>query len=299
MEKQYLQNLIDQNLSVRDICLRAKKSTSTVCYYLRYYKLKTNHKPFTNISPRKSTRYTDFDIKVAVSNSFCIADVLLRLSLCPRGGNYRTIKSRIKELGIDTSHFSLKEVIQRRLKNKNFEGYYSSLEDVLVQNSKYKNTSLKKRLYENKIKKEECEICGQGAYWQGQKLVLILDHINGIHSDNRINNLRIVCPNCNSQLPTHGTKNFKTTRKTSNCLACSKQIKNGNKYCTDCRPNNILHRNRKVIDRPDISILLTEVEEKGYCWVGRKYNVSDNCIRKWIKSGTKKINLEAETSRRP
>ena len=50
--------------------------------------------------------------------------------------------------------------------------------------------------------KEECVLCGQNNSWNGMKLVLQLDHINGNNKDNRIENLRILCPNCHTQTET-------------------------------------------------------------------------------------------------
>lgn len=61
---------------------------------------------------------------------------------------------------------------------------------------------VKKALIENGVLSKKCQECGQGPEWRGKKLVLILDHINGIYDDNRLVNLRLLCPNCNSQTPT-------------------------------------------------------------------------------------------------
>jgi len=58
-------------------------------------------------------------------------------------------------------------------------------------------------LYQEKLKNKVCELCGQDENWNGKKMSLILDHINGINNDNRLENLRIVCPNCNATLDTH------------------------------------------------------------------------------------------------
>ena len=74
---------------------------------------------------------------------------------------------------------------------------------------------LKNRLYKEGIKKRECELCGQDEIWKGKKISLILVHKNGIFNDNRLKNLRIVCPNCNATLETHCGRN-KGTYKNKN-----------------------------------------------------------------------------------
>ena len=62
---------------------------------------------------------------------------------------------------------------------------------------------MKNRLYDEGLKERKCELCGQDENWYGKKMSLILDHINGVNNDSRIENLRILCPNCNATLPTH------------------------------------------------------------------------------------------------
>lgn len=82
-------------------------------------------------------------------------------------------------------------------------------EDVLVENSSYKRTNLKKRLLKDGILKNECVICGLQELWQDKHLNMILDHINGVYNDNRLENLRLLCPNCNSQTDTFSGRNKK------------------------------------------------------------------------------------------
>lgn len=80
-------------------------------------------------------------------------------------------------------------------------------EDVFVENSDYARHHIKKRILLGNMIPYICDICGIGPEWHGKPMPLILDHINGINDDNRIVNLRFVCSNCDSQLPTYKSKN--------------------------------------------------------------------------------------------
>lgn len=105
----------------------------------------------------------------------------------------------------------------------------------MVENSNYSRQSLKRRLYNTGLKERECELCGQGEEWMGKRMSLILDHINGINNDNRLENLRIVCPNCNATLPTH-CKSYKNTElKEKNKCKCGVEIGRKSKTCKKCR----------------------------------------------------------------
>lgn len=83
------------------------------------------------------------------------------------------------------------------------------LDKVLVENSKYARSCLKRRILANKLLDYVCAICNQEPIWCGKEMPLILDHINGINNDNRLENLRFVCSNCDSQLPTYKSRNRK------------------------------------------------------------------------------------------
>lgn len=209
-----------------------------------------------------------------------------------------------------------------------------------VTRNNVKNLILKLNLLEYK-----CKECGIND-WNKKILSLHLDHINGIRNDNRLENLRFLCPNCHSQTDTYcggnlnKTKNItsysindiikhiensysfnecilklglinnkinklklekiiikynlkflikgktekeKRKRKNENkpnCKKCTNKIGNINKsgLCKNC-----YKQPRKVEKRPDIELLLIEIKQLGYSAVSRKYGVSDNCIRKWIK----------------
>ena len=148
-------------------------------------------------------------LKKAVEQSTSFGGVLRILKLRDAGGNYVQIKKYIKENLINISHF------KGRAWNKGLVGVYRRaipLEKILVNNSNYQSFKLKKRLFYENIKKQFCEECGWAKKSESGYLPLELEHINGDHHDNRIENLRILCPNCHSLKPTHrGRKNKKNT----------------------------------------------------------------------------------------
>jgi len=106
-----------------------------------------------------------------------------------------------------------------------------ALEEILVENSTYSNRQyLVLRLLEKELIKNICTMCNIGPEWKGKKLVLQLDHINGTNNDNRINNLRLLCPNCHTQTDTFGGKN----KLTNQCVSCEKKITKKHNKCDKC-----------------------------------------------------------------
>lgn len=207
-----------------------------------------------------------------IKESNTLTEVLLKLKIRAAGSNYKTLKKYIKIYEIDISHFDSAKVILDKLKNTNLNKK-TPIELILVFNSTFTSTShLKERLYKEGFKTRKCEMCGQDENWNGNRMSLILDHINGIHNDNRLENLRIVCPNCNATLDTHCGKNNKKR----------KPVNNSDLFLTDKRIQNFIKK-RKVI-RPDYETLKEEVSKNGFLPTGKKYKVSDNAIRRWLKN---------------
>jgi Zn finger protein HypA/HybF involved in hydrogenase expression len=147
--------------------------------------------------------YSEQDLREAVKKSTSIRQVLEKLDIVPAGGNYQTTNRRIEKLNIDTSHFTG----QAWNKGKVI-GPKKSIEEYLVENSVVQSFKLKGRLIAEGIKQHECEICGI-TEWNGKPAPIELDHINGNHHDNRLENLRILCPNCHAQTDTYRGKNKK------------------------------------------------------------------------------------------
>ena len=86
------------------------------------------------------------------------------------------------------------------------------LKKIMIENSTYSRRSLKKRLLDNGIKQNKCEICDFEGLWNDKPVIMILDHINGINNDHRLENLRMVCPMCNTQLDTFTGRNCKNKK---------------------------------------------------------------------------------------
>lgn len=151
--------------------------------------------------------YTDEELTKAVKNSFSIAGVCRELGIRPVGGNYKTLKSKIKLLKLDTSHFTGRgwNVGLKFRPRKEIP-----LKDILVEDSSYKSTlGLKKRLLKSNLKEHKCEICGN-TEWLGKPIPLELHHINGNNTDNRLENLQLLCPNCHSTTDNYRGRNLQS-----------------------------------------------------------------------------------------
>ncbi len=141
----------------------------------------------------------------AVKNSHSYRQVIETLGLIPAGGNYAHIKRLIAEHGLDISHF-LGRAANCGPNRKG--GMKYSLEDVLVQNSTYQSHKLKNKLFDAGLKEKRCEECGWAKASEDGRIPVELDHINGDRNDNRLSNLRILCPNCHSLKSTHRGRNI-------------------------------------------------------------------------------------------
>ena len=151
--------------------------------------------------PRGRVRsWTDAQLCEAVANSRCMTEVLIRLGLRAVGGNHRTMKRWVAELRLDTSHFRVDE--RRRIgRDRGHALQVRPLETIFVEHSPASQRILRKYALLH-IRPQRCALCGNPGWHNGQPLSLQLDHINGTHDDNRLENLRWLCPNCHSQTPT-------------------------------------------------------------------------------------------------
>jgi len=148
--------------------------------------------------------WTDEELTLSVKSSRSYRAVLIKLRLVPAGGNYEQVKRRIKELSLDTAHFTGMHW------NTGMKYHLKAtipVENLLVRCGKTQSYKLKNKLFSKGLKKPQCELCGWAERSADGRVPVELDHINGDKYDNRIKNLRILCPNCHSLQLTHRGKN--------------------------------------------------------------------------------------------
>jgi hypothetical protein len=213
---------------------------------------------------------------------------LRRLELCATGGNWRTLRTWVARWEIPVDHFDPNLARVRALRRTP-----RPLVEILVEGSTYSRNHLKDRLYAAGLKQRVCELCGQGELSRDQRMALILDHINGVRDDNRLENLRIACPNCAATFETHCGRKNRLECADRKCLRCGAPFQPKylrQRYCSRAcgvrspRPaRGVPKPELRRVERPPYEQLLREVADAGWSAVGRRYGVSDNAIRKWVR----------------
>ena len=208
-------------------------------------------------------------IEKTVKESRTINEVLTKMGRNTSSGAYKSFKKYIAKNNIDTSHFlTQKEVIEKMFSSGKLKKIPNN--EMFITNSLVTRSVIKNRILRENLLEYKCVFCYNNGEWMGKKISLILDHINGKNNDHRLENLRFVCPNCNSTLDTH-------------CRGTKKRIIEGKKERKKFTKKYKERINLRKVERPDLETLKKQINELGYVKTGKIYGVSDNSIRNWIK----------------
>lgn len=244
------------------------------------------------------------NLEKIIEESFSYAEVLRKYNVVPAGGNYFTLKKLIKERGINISHFTGKAwnvgIRYRPVVKK------MPILEKLVKDTYWSSSSLRKDLIREGLKREECERCGI-TKWNGEDISLHLDHIDEDHSNNLLENLQILCPNCHSQKTHKAAASKKESKKykrlkeqnsegfdnplrkiktleeklDNNCLDCNISVSQKALRCKRCCR---FWKDNTKIEWPSVKELDEMLRKSNYTQVGILLGVSDNAIRKHIRS---------------
>lgn len=203
------------------------------------------------------------------------AEIIRRIGLATTSTAYRDVKRRARRENVSLDHIpkGLSTNAGKPSRNR------TPLEKIMASGQRgWIKTALRR---ENVIP-YVCAVCQLGPVWNGKLLTLRIDHINGDSSDNRLDNFRFVCPNCDSQLPTFSGRNHKRRTK---CVDCSKTITPGCARCIDCDLKARAHKTKIIW--PEIATLLEDVKRYGYREIGTRLGVSDKAVKKHLSKFVK------------
>lgn len=208
-----------------------------------------------------------------------------------------TLNSYLKKMGIEYKGQQSKKGQQKGSNVYRPANYYFDNKHPIP------STRLKDKLFKDGLKEQKCEICGVSK-WQGIQLPLELHHKNNDHTDNSFENLQILCPNCHSIQPGNSGANINKyvavlesadnthlecvpekgvgsspTSNTNWCIDCNKPISKNAIRCKSCAS-----KFRQQSGSPEREVLKDLIRNNSFTSLGKKFNVSDNAVRKWCKS---------------
>lgn len=211
--------------------------------------------------------YTKDELAFIVPKAKSYADVLRLLNRKTSGSAHKYIRKIITKYNINVSHF------ENKIPTKNNRLSYK---DILIKSDKKRHTHQLRRALIESGKKYICEKC-KNYEWCGQNLVLEIHHIDGDNTNNLIENLQFLCPNCHSQ-----TSNFYRTKYQKFC-ACGNPVYKKYTKCHKCSSSKEDKIYLRKVDRPDKEQLSKLIWEKPSSQIAKDFGVTDKSIEKWCK----------------
>ena len=240
--------------------------------------------------------FTEAELREIVAKSTNMREVVKALGYVPTGNNNRTVRNYLEKYKISIDHFTF--VARTQIKR--------SVDNIFIANSSASQSTVRKWYLKGNYTEYKCSVCGQEPIWNGRPLVLTLDHINGIRTDHRLENLRWICPNCDRQSDTYGFKNKKNIEyflqntqsvnaalsaaymeplitpqqsKQNFCTNCGKPISANAIRCKTCL--NIYMKNKSKCPNKDLLIYHIQITQGNLSAISRNFDVSCNTVKKW------------------
>lgn len=208
------------------------------------------------------------EFKTLIKNSNSITEVLRYFGYNNFGGGYRMLKQRLMKECISYSHINKRKYTFKPIVPN----------ELFCINSMFSNSTLRRYILRNHIIQYKCVICELGPIWYNKPMTLILDHINGVNNDHRIENLRFLCPNCEMQTDTRGGKNIDWSKSPFIIEAQNRRIIKAQNIQNKKLTKKIFKQTSRC---PDKLILEKIIWQIPTTHIANKYGVSDKAVTKW------------------
>ena len=213
-------------------------------------------------------------LKTIIKKSKSLRDVFRKCNKSISGASYDNLKKRLIKDNISVAHFHKNTALDYR---KRFLREVS-LDFIFKENSKYDSSFVRLKVLKNNLLKYECQNCPLKNEWNGKPLTLQLDHIDGDNTNNKLDNLRFLCPNCHTQTDTFGSRNLKNKKSLIICKTCKKEkrFKSSSGDCMKCHHKKYNPKKFEIKkDALEKLVYKMSIED-----IGRKFKVNGNSIRK-------------------
>lgn len=228
-------------------------------------------------SSSKLRKITTEELQELLDTSTSLSNVIDKLGICVKPNYLQMLRTIIESRKLDLTKMKLNREISTTVNRRKYD-----IDSIFCENSKYSRQKLKQYLITNKLIEYKCSECGIIDEYNNKPLVLQLDHINGVNNDNRLINIRFICPMCHSQTHTYAGRNTKRTKKVHKCIECGNEISSTALRCKICTNSPYTNKPRKLnISKDELSKLISQMPMTS---IGKLYGVSDNAIRKRCKA---------------